>query len=58
MSTAAELKDEGNKLYAAKDFTAAYVKYSKAIELDGSQAMYWANRAACLMAMKRCVSVS
>lgn len=55
MSTAVQFKDEGNKLYVARDYAAAYIKYSKAIELDGAVAMFWANRAACLLAMKRCV---
>lgn len=57
MSTAVQFKDEGNKLYVARDYAAAYIKYSKAIELDGTVAMFWANRAACLLAMKRCVCV-
>lgn len=46
-SLAAELKEKGNKLFVAKDYTAAYYKYSEAIELDANNAVLHANRAAC-----------
>ncbi len=39
-------KSEGNKLLAAKDFAKAVEKYTSAIELDPSNAVYYANRAA------------
>ncbi|KAJ3369931.1 hypothetical protein HDU91_006731 [Kappamyces sp. JEL0680] len=40
------LKSEGNKLLAAKKFDEAVAKYSAAIEADGTNAVYYANRAA------------
>ena len=52
---AAALKDEGNKLYAKKDYRAAHAKYSEAIEADKENAVVWANRAACALAMNKCV---
>lgn len=46
-STKAEaLKGEGNKLLAAKDFKGAVEKYTAAIDCDGNNAVYYANRAA------------
>ena len=55
---AAALKDEGNKLYAAKGYRGAHTKYSEAIELDKENAVLWANRAACALAMNKCVSAT
>jgi tetratricopeptide (TPR) repeat protein len=49
MATATELKDAGNTLFAAKNFDAALVKYTKAIALDGNNAILYANRAACAL---------
>ncbi|KAI8608576.1 hypothetical protein BC830DRAFT_1071890 [Chytriomyces sp. MP71] len=43
---AEECKAQGNKLMADKKFKAAVAKYTEAIELDGSNAVYYANRAA------------
>jgi tetratricopeptide (TPR) repeat protein len=40
------LKQEGNKLLASKDFKGAVEKYTKAIEADPNNAVYYANRAA------------
>ncbi|KAF5344741.1 hypothetical protein D9758_015296 [Tetrapyrgos nigripes] len=47
-----KLKDDGNELYVAKDYVSAIAKYTEAIELDGSNALVWANRAACRLAVK------
>lgn len=44
---AAVLKDEGNALFAKKDYSAAYTKYTEAIAEDGQNAVLYANRAAC-----------
>ncbi|KAI8896823.1 hypothetical protein BC833DRAFT_78752 [Globomyces pollinis-pini] len=43
---AEDLKSQGNKLLAAKDFHAAIEKYTEAIDNDGTNAVYFANRAA------------
>ncbi|KAJ3110056.1 hypothetical protein HDU96_006946 [Phlyctochytrium bullatum] len=40
------LKTAGNKLMAERKYTEAIAKYSEAIELDPSNAVYYANRAA------------
>jgi len=52
---AAELKSEGNKLFGQKKYDQAAVKFTKAIELDRSNAILYANRAACYLALKRFV---
>lgn len=52
---AAELKAEGNRFYVAKDYPAAYFKYSEAIEVDKQNAVLYANRAACSLAMNKSV---
>ncbi|THH01523.1 hypothetical protein EW026_g1197 [Hermanssonia centrifuga] len=57
MTDAAQLKDKGNKLFLAKDYAAAYFKYSQAIEIDGTNAVFYANRAACSMALKKYVDI-
>jgi len=41
-----ELKVQGNRAMAAKDFAEAIAKYTEAIELDGSNVVYLSNRAA------------
>jgi len=43
---AAEFKEHGNKLYGEKDFELAIQMYSKAIEMDPTNAIYYGNRAA------------
>ncbi|XP_046438466.1 small glutamine-rich tetratricopeptide repeat-containing protein beta-like [Daphnia pulex] len=43
---AEKLKNEGNNLMKSEQFTEALVCYSKAIELDGRNAVYFCNRAA------------
>eukprot|EP00756_Hemistasia_phaeocysticola_P030356 Hpha_TRINITY_DN16283_c2_g2::TRINITY_DN16283_c2_g2_i1::g.16297::m.16297 len=40
-------KQEGNELFKKRDFAAAAQKYSEAIGLDASCAVYFSNRAAC-----------
>ncbi|EMD42333.1 hypothetical protein CERSUDRAFT_90950 [Gelatoporia subvermispora B] len=51
-ATVAALKAEGNALYTAGNFQEAYSKYSEAIQLDGGNAVLYANRAAASMALK------
>jgi len=45
-SQAEKLKNEGNNLMKSEQFTEALQCYSKAIELDGRNAVYYCNRAA------------
>jgi Flp pilus assembly protein TadD len=51
--TAVELKAEGNKLFGQKKYDQAAIKFTKAIELDRSNAVLYSNRAACHLALKR-----
>jgi small glutamine-rich tetratricopeptide repeat-containing protein alpha len=44
--SADELKSAGNKQMAEKDYTGAIALYSKAIQKDSSNAVFYANRAA------------
>lgn len=53
MSDADALKAEGNKLFGAKKFSEAAIKYSEAIDIDGQNAVLYANRAACHLNMKQ-----
>lgn len=50
---ALQLKSDGNKLYAEKDFKGARAKYTEAIAEDGANAVLYANRAACNIGLKR-----
>ncbi|KAJ3277146.1 hypothetical protein HDV01_000198 [Terramyces sp. JEL0728] len=43
---AEELKGQGNKLLASKNFAEAIVKYTEAIDADDTNAVYYSNRAA------------
>ena len=52
---AVELKAEGNELFRQKKYDQAAIKFTKAIELDGSNSVLYANRAACHLALKRFV---
>ena len=44
---AARLKAEGNDLFRSDKFAEAVEKYSKAIEVDPTEAALYSNRAAC-----------
>ncbi|KAJ8093018.1 hypothetical protein PM082_011339 [Marasmius tenuissimus] len=50
---AQSLKDEGNKLFIAKNFDAAMGKYDEAIALDDRNPILFANRAACRLSLRR-----
>lgn len=50
---AAALKAEGNTLFVAKNFKAAYAKYDAAVALDAENAILYANRAACSFSMNK-----
>jgi hypothetical protein len=52
-SKAAQLKDEGNKFFAQQDYVQAFTKYSDAITEDATNAILFANRAACSLAMNK-----
>lgn len=52
MRSAEESKIQGNEHYKKKNFTEALSCYNKAIELDGSEILYYNNKAACLIEMK------
>ena len=54
--TAVELKAKGNELFGQRKYDQAAKKFTKAIELDSSNAVLYANRAACHLALKRFVS--
>lgn len=53
---AAKLKEEGNKLFAAKKYDLASKIYGQAIALNASDAALWANRAACALSLRRYVN--
>ncbi|KAK7052840.1 hypothetical protein VNI00_004159 [Paramarasmius palmivorus] len=48
-----KLKEEGNSLFAKKDYRAAIVKYNEAINLDDRNPVLYANRAACRIGLKQ-----
>jgi hypothetical protein len=52
-SKAAQLKEEGNALFAQKKYQLASAKYTKAIEEDGKNAVLFANRAACNLSLRK-----
>ncbi|XP_043691332.1 protein CLMP1-like [Telopea speciosissima] len=56
LKRAHELKEEGNKLFQAKDYAGALEQYDRAIRLTPKshpdRAVFHSNRAACLMQMK------
>jgi tetratricopeptide (TPR) repeat protein len=54
-TTAATLKEEGNALFVAKKYKAALAKYTAALDLDHRNAVLYANRAACHLALRECV---
>jgi Flp pilus assembly protein TadD len=49
----AQLKEQGNSLFVAKNHEEAASKYTEAIALDGRNAILYANRAACYLALQR-----
>jgi tetratricopeptide (TPR) repeat protein len=53
MSSAEQLKEEGNLLFVAKKYAEAAEKYSAAIEQDPLSAVFYANRAACYLNLKK-----
>ncbi|KAK0500962.1 hypothetical protein EDD18DRAFT_1101930 [Armillaria luteobubalina] len=53
--TTTRLKEEGNVLFFQSIFDEVLVKYTAAIELDGSNTKLWANRNACHLWTKRCL---
>jgi Flp pilus assembly protein TadD len=55
MTTADRLKAEGNTLFQQRKYDHARDKYTAAIELDGENAILYANRAACELSLKKCV---
>ena len=57
MADVDKIKAEGDALFAQRQFQQAYVKYSDAIALDGSNAIFYANRAACGLSMNQFVSI-
>ena len=52
---AIQLKEEGNKLFSLKKYDQAIEKFTKAIGLDGQNAVFYANRAASYWALQRFV---
>ena len=50
---AATKKDEGNAAFKAADYEGAYGLYSEAIELDGTNAVFFSNRAFAAIKLKR-----
>ncbi|USW53639.1 Putative Heat shock protein Sti1 [Septoria linicola] len=52
MASADELKAEGNKLFAAKDFTGAAEKFSAAIEVDPSNHVLYSNLSGAYASLK------
>lgn len=47
-----KLKEEGNNLFAQKQYVAAAEKYTEALQLGGDNAVLYSNRAACRLKMK------
>ena len=51
---ATDLKNQGNKAFAAHDWPTAIDFYSKAIELNDQEPTYWSNRAQVRTAWEPC----
>jgi hypothetical protein len=56
-SQAVKLKDEGNKFFLQQEYVQAFIKYSDAIDVDPTNAVLFANRAACSLAMQKCDTI-
>jgi hypothetical protein len=52
-SKALELKNKGNELFVGKEYTAANEIYTQAISQDENNAVLYANRAACALALQK-----
>jgi len=52
MSTAAQFKDQGNKHLQAKEFEQAITCYTKAIELDPNDHVFYSNRSAAYLSLR------
>lgn len=50
---AAQLKDEGNKLFLVADFAGAKQKYGESLAMNPSDAKVWSNRAACELKLEQ-----
>ena len=50
-SNAERLKAQGNEFHQKGQYQAAHHKYTEAIKEDPTNAIYYANRAACSLAM-------
>lgn len=50
---ATEYKNNGNQHFVQKEYDEAIAAYSKAIELNPTEASYYSNRSACFMSMKK-----
>ena len=55
MSDPKRLKEEGDGFFKSENYSGAYEKYTKAIELDPSNAILHCNRSACSFALGRFV---
>ncbi len=56
--TTVDLKAKGNELFRQKKYDQAAINFTKAIELDRSNAVLYGNRAACHLALKQFVSLT
>jgi len=52
--SSAEIKAQGNELFAKKEFQAAIDKYTEAIQIYDKEPSYFTNRAACLIKVGKC----
>jgi tetratricopeptide (TPR) repeat protein len=50
---ALQFKEKGNAEFKKGNFIAAIEQYTKAIEIDSSDASFYANRAACFLSAKK-----
>ncbi|CAO1635934.1 unnamed protein product [Jaminaea pallidilutea] len=52
-STAAKLKDEGNKAFLGTDYSEAKTKYGESLAMNPNDAKVWSNRAACELKLEQ-----